>query len=144
MSEQVEARLETLLGEVSSDPFGNRIPELDEGRPAPSAEEVCALEVADEAGAGEAGTEAGKSRLAQTPAAEEPQAKEWEVARVGEPIQAKPELIASIEEAGIHPGAHIRVLKADGERGIRVGSSDRDMLHLAEDEARHLFLVRRP
>lgn len=156
MSEQVEARLETLLGEVSSDPFGNRIPELEEGRPAPAAEEVCALEVAAEArnsasaGAAGSGGDAGASVTAasgpdasQLGVGKASETDEWEVARVGEPIQAKPELIAAVENAGIRPGARVQVRKAEVGRGIRVGSSERDMLDLAEDEARHLFLVRR-
>ena len=115
MSEQVENRLLQILGDVSTDPFGNPIPELMAEHPRPAADEISAGQAVRE------GREEGV------------------VARVGEPIQADAELIARIEDAGILPGAKVRLRASSG--GVRVVCQEGDPVVLPDDLARHLFLA---
>lgn len=116
MSEQVEDRLTEILGDVTTDPYGNGIPERDALRPVPSASELSA------------------ERLARGGEAEAV------VARVGEPLQALAELLADLEDAGVRPGTRVRV--RSGSAGVRIVGPEGDQLILPEDLAKHLFLVR--
>lgn len=116
MSEQVEDRLAQILDDVSTDPFGNRIPGRSADRPAPGPHEISAERLVRQGG-GEA-----------------------VVSRVGEPIQAVHGLLADLEEAGVRSGSSVTLRQAAG--GVRIIGPDGDPLVLPSDVARHLFVVR--
>ncbi|AMD86779.1 iron-dependent repressor IdeR [Actinomyces radicidentis] len=116
MSEQVEERLAAMLDDVSVDPFGNPVPSHSDDHPAPAAGEVGATALA------------GSHDVEAT------------VRRIGEPIQADLELIAAVEDAGVEAGAQVRLRATSG--GVRVVGPAGVPVTLAEDLARHLFLVR--
>lgn len=116
MSEQVEERLEAILGEATTDPFGNPIPRAQAEHPTPTVHELSA-----ERAIGDAWSEG-------------------VVARVGEPVQADAELIAWCEDGGIVPGARVRLTKTNG--GVRLSVEGHEPVVLADDDARHLFLRR--
>ncbi|MDO4244211.1 MAG: iron dependent repressor, metal binding and dimerization domain protein [Actinomyces sp.] len=116
MSEQVEDRLAVILTDVGRDPFGNVIPAREAGRPQPGPGEVSAERRARD---GEA---------------------EAVVARVGEPIQADPELLADLEDAGIRAGAAVSLRLSPG--GVRLVGPEGGPVVLPGDLARHIFVLR--
>ncbi|MGH3624492.1 MAG: iron dependent repressor, metal binding and dimerization domain protein, partial [Sciscionella sp.] len=90
MSEAVERKLVTLLGNPTTSPYGNPIPGLDKlgrGEPAPPAE-AGLVRVDDVARRG-----GGKV----------------EIRRIAEHIQLDPELLATLQSAGVFPGAIVQV-----------------------------------
>ena len=115
MSDAVEARLEELLSNTCVDPYGNPMPGCEQIEGAYSAElAVRSLE---------AGT--------------------LTVARIGEPIQADTELLASFDELGLRPGVRVG-LSAHGDV-VRVASLDeagevRGYLTIPMALAAHLFV----
>ena len=116
MSEQVEDRLAEILDDVTTDPFGNPVPDRAVGHPHPDAEDLSADRAVRD---GEA---------------------EGVVRRIGEPIQADAELIAELIDVGIVQGAAVRLRRVSG--GVRIVSDAEDPVVLPNDVARHLFLVR--
>ena len=94
MSDAVEARLVDLLSDPSVDPYGNPLPGVDGGERLHSAE----LAVRS--------LESGALTLG----------------RIGEPIQADAELLASFDELGLRPGARVG-LSAHGDV-VRVAALD--------------------
>jgi DtxR family transcriptional regulator, Mn-dependent transcriptional regulator len=101
MSEHVERRILTLLGNPSHSPFGNPIPGLDElGGSAPAS-------AAPEIGLDEAVPLDDRTvRLV--------------VRRIGEPVQDDVDLMTRLRMAGIRPGEVIKASRSDG--GILAGS----------------------
>ena len=116
MSEQVEDRLAEILDDVTTDPFGNPVPDRTVGPPHPAAEALSADRAVRD---GEA---------------------EGVVRRIGEPIQADAELIAELIDVGIVQGAAVRLRRVSG--GVRIVSDADDPVVLPNDVARHLFLAR--
>lgn len=116
MSEQVEDRLAEILDDVTTDPFGNPVPDRTVGHPHPAAEDLSADRAVRD---GEA---------------------EGVVRRIGEPIQADAELIAELIDVGIVQGAAVRLRRVSG--GVRIVSDADDPVVLPNDVARHLFLAR--
>ncbi len=116
MSEQVEDRLAEILDDVTTDPFGNPVPDRAVGHPHPAAEDLSADRAVRD---GEA---------------------EGVVRRIGEPIQADAELIAELIDVGIVQGAAVRLRRVSG--GVRIVSDAEDPVVLPNDVARHLFLAR--
>lgn len=116
MSEQVENRLAQILTDVTTDPFGNQIPERRANRPHPGSHEVSA------------------ERLARQGSVEAV------VARVGEPIQADGALLDELEDAGVRSGRTVSLRQAAG--GVRIIGPDGHPVVLPSDVARHLFLER--
>ncbi|WP_127842862.1 metal-dependent transcriptional regulator [Actinomyces wuliandei] len=116
MSEQVEERLAQILGEVTTDPFGNHVPPKGTDHPAPAGDEIGA----DRAAGGETTSAV--------------------IRRVGEPIQADGELIALVEDAALVVGAQVGLRRTAG--GVRVTGPAGDPVVLPDDVARHLFLER--
>ena len=116
MSEQVEDRLAQILDDVSTDPFGNRIPGRSASRPAPGPHEISAERLARQGGC------------------------DAVVSRVGEPIQAAYDLLVDLEEAGIRSGRNVTLRQTSG--GVRIIGPDGDPVVLPSDVARHLFVVR--
>ncbi len=118
MSERVERRLVALLDHPHISPYGNPIPGLEE--------------------LGEEGAEAfldGVESLVTVAGAE---ARAVVVRRLGEPLQVDVELLARLAEAGVTPGARVRVQR-DG--GIVVGRDGGEVvLDLPDDVARHVFV----
>ncbi len=98
MSEQVEERLAAILDDVSVDPFGNPIPPRAAEHPSPSTDEVSVDRLA------------GRETVAAV------------VSRIGEPIQADAELLASFDELGLRPGERV-ALSAHGDV-VRVAALD--------------------
>jgi len=118
MSERVERRLVALLDHPHVSPYGNPIPGLEE--------------------LGETGAEAfldGVESLVTVAGAE---ARAVVVRRLGEPLQVDVELLARLAEAGVTPGARVRVQR-DG--GVVVGRDGGEVvLDLPDDVARHVFV----
>ncbi|PHP53601.1 metal-dependent transcriptional regulator [Actinomyces ruminis] len=117
MSEQVEDRLAAILGEVTSDPFGNPVPDRAPARPAPANDEISAERLVRD----------GRSDAV--------------VSRVGEPVQADDVVIAQLEDAAIGAGTSVRLTTTVG--GIRITRQDNDASALLPSAlTRHLFLKR--
>ena len=115
MSDAVEARLVELLHDPTLDPYGNPLPGVSGAARLHSAE----LAVRS--------FESGALTLA----------------RIGEPIQAAPELLAAFDELGLRPGARVG-LSAHGDV-VRVSALDeagevRGYLTIAMPLAAHLFV----
>ncbi len=87
MSDQVEARLVSLLGDPATDPYGNPIPGAGPVRPAESVE------------------------LAVRSRADRPLV----IVRIGEPLQADDAIIAAFAAANLRPGSSV-VLEDEGDR----------------------------
>lgn len=118
MSVEVEGRLEALLNNPSSDPYGNPIPLVGE------------LNL----------NERSLDHLA-----EEGQDARGVVVRIGEPIQAEPWLLQQMQERGIVPGASVvvsrsgeayQITKRDGEGS----ETSLPSLHMDAAYGPHLFL----
>lgn len=118
MSERVEQRLLELLDHPDHSPYGNPIPGL------------------DELGEGH-GAEAFLDGV--TAATDVPDGAQGTVARLGEPVQTEPELLARFASTGVLPGAAVRVRRTDGVVTLGVPAADL-VLDLPEDVARHVFL----
>jgi hypothetical protein len=115
MSDAVEARLAELLHDPTLDPYGNPLPGVS------GAERLHSAELAVRS------FESGALTLA----------------RIGEPIQAAPELLAAFDELGLRPGARVG-LSAHGDV-VRVSALDeagevRGYLTIAMPLAAHLFV----
>lgn len=115
MSDAVEARLAELLHDPTLDPYGNPLPGVSSAERLHSAELVVRS------------LESGALTLA----------------RIGEPIQAAPELLAAFDELGLRPGARVG-LSAHGDV-VRVSALDeagevRGYLTIAMPLAAHLFV----
>jgi DtxR family transcriptional regulator, Mn-dependent transcriptional regulator len=120
ISERVERKILTLLGEHRESPYGNPIPGLDElGEP-----------LNEDFGRG-------VSTLVQL-AAEAPRVVT--VRRIGEPVQVEPEALSLLTEAGLMPGQHVRVHR-EGARIIvvREGAEEAAGVSLPENVAIHVF-----
>lgn len=87
MSDQVEARLAALLGEPTTDPYGNPIP----------------------------GSEAVSEGMSLELAVRVRGAQRARVVRIGEPIQAAAEIISEFGRLGVRPGAEV-AFELDGQR----------------------------
>ena len=115
MSDAVEARLVELLHDPTLDPYGNPLP-------------------------GVSGTE--RLHSAEL-AVRSPESGALTLARIGEPIQANPELLAAFDELGLRPGVRVG-LSAHGDV-VRVSALDeagevRGYLTIAMSLAAHLFV----
>jgi DtxR family Mn-dependent transcriptional regulator len=121
MSEQVERRLVIMLGQPTESPYGNPIPALEEigGKKAkPFLEGVVRL----------------------TDFAEQ-QWRQGLLRRLGEPAQFDPELLRTLKNRGVIPGARVRARAIDAST-VEISSLDQDNpLSLAHDIARHLYLA---
>jgi len=118
MSERVERRLVALLDHPHVSPYGNPIPGLEE--------------------LGETGAEAFLDGVESLVTVAGVEARAVVVRRLGEPLQVDVELLARLAEAGVTPGARVRVQR-DG--GVVVGRDGGDVvLDLPDDVARHVFV----
>jgi DtxR family Mn-dependent transcriptional regulator len=121
MSEAVERKLLTLLGDPTVSPFGNPIPGLDELRgefpPAPGGGTSVVLDSLTLL-AGTA-TEDGRPVV---------------VRRISEQLQEDPELLRTLAELGVRPGAAMVARTVDGEVTL-------DGRALPPDVAQHLFVT---
>lgn len=125
MSEAVEARLVTLLGNPVTCPHGNPIPGLEElgvEPPAPVEEEPMSA-MTDLAGARD------------VPVV---------VRRIGEQVQSDPALMLKLKQGGIQPGREVTLAASDN--GVRVRSGDEadgTFAELPRDVASHVFVTKR-
>lgn len=109
MSDAVQARLATLLGEPSTDPYGNPIPGQGEPR-----QEISLPDALDATG--------GQVRV--------------RIARIGEPVQAEEGMLAELATLGVRPGAEVTI--ADAKGGVAI-TSPAGTVELNTHLARHLF-----
>lgn len=115
MSEQVERRLLTLLGNPTESPYGTPIPGLDElGLDAGDRFLEGVVPVTGFTGAGI-------------------------VRRLGEPLQFDVELLRMLQDAGIVPGAAITVESTT--QHVRVIGAEGGAVDLAHDLAAHLYVI---
>lgn len=123
MSDRVERRLLNLLDHPHHSPYGNPIPGLAElGETRPQEEFLT-----------------GVVPLAQL-APPNGGAGRAVVARLGEPLQVDPELLAQLADAGVKPGEEIVIERSAG--GLTIGGGGASVpLDVHEDIARHIFVV---
>jgi DtxR family Mn-dependent transcriptional regulator len=108
MSEQVEQRLVELLGRPQTSPYGNPIPGLDHlGLDAPGPAETHA----DLIGADAAGQRGGR----------------YEVRRIIEIVQNRPEAMTRLRMAGVLPGAVLEFGVRDGVTTVSDGATTTDL-----------------
>ncbi|MCV2395095.1 metal-dependent transcriptional regulator [Actinotalea sp. M2MS4P-6] len=120
MSERVEQRLVELLDHPDHSPYGNPIPGLAELGEHPAGERFLdgVVAVTDV----EPGTRA-------------------VVARLGEPVQTEPEMLARFVDTGVLPGVEVEV-RPDGP-GVTLAVPGADLvLDLPDEIARHVFVRR--
>ena len=124
MSERVERKIVSLLGEHRESPYGTPIPGLDELLGEAPADDfrrgllslVEVVEGPDRDGA-------------------------LVVRRIGEPVQVDHEALALLTEARLRPGQRV-VVRADADRivVVREGAEDADGVSLPRDVATHVFV----
>jgi len=128
MSDAVEARLVTLLGNPTRCPHGNPIPGLEELGVAESAAEAKAL--------------AEEKVMTMTEVAgttDEPVV----VRRISEQVQSDPAVMLKLKQVGIQPGREVRLAAADdGVRVIGDGQADDTPVDLPREVAAHVFVAR--
>lgn len=121
MSEQVERRLVVMLGQPTESPYGNPIPALEDigGKKAkPFLEGV--IRLTDFAG---------------------DQWRQGLLRRLGEPAQFDPELLRTLKNSGVIPGARVQA-KTEGETLVHISSLEKGVpVTLSHDVARHLYLA---
>ncbi|MDH6133971.1 DtxR family Mn-dependent transcriptional regulator [Kitasatospora sp. MAA4] len=121
MSETVEKKVLAMLGHPTQSPYGNPIPGLDE--------------LGDTKAEGEGFDSALVTLDALQPGGE---GADVVVRRIGEPIQTDEALMLRLRQAGIRPGATVRVSPAIG--GVLVGSGE-SAAELGKDIAVHVFVA---
>ena len=115
MSDEVESRLLVVLGDPTTDPFGNPLPNFEGGVvPGP-----------------------GKSVSAATSGVELP--AQFQVVRIGEVLQAQCELMSALIAAGLRPGVSVTVQEQLGRRSLLIGERAFELTPLV---AEHLFVTK--
>lgn len=121
MSEQVERRIMTLLGEPTESPYGNPIPGLEHiGGSAANdfLDGVISLTHAAAAGV-----------------------REGTIRRLAEPAQVDPDLLHQLREAGVVPGAHARLRpEPNGYVSVEVVGRD-EGIDLPAEIAQHIYVA---
>lgn len=120
MSEQVEARLVTLLDHPNHDPYGNPIPGLDE--------------------LGEVSAESFLSGVANIVSAVGAGPATVQIKRIGEPLQVDVELLRRLQEASVLPGAVVTATRDGSTLTLRADGSD-VVLDLPTELAKHVFVA---
>ena len=120
MSEQVEARLVTLLDHPNHDPYGNPIPGLDE--------------------LGEVSAESFLSGVANIVSAVGAGPATVQIKRIGEPLQVDVELLRRLQEASVLPGAVVTATRDGSTLTLRAEGSD-VVLDLPTELAKHVFVA---
>ncbi|TGO03788.1 metal-dependent transcriptional regulator [Serinibacter arcticus] len=120
MSEQVEARLLTLLDHPTHDPYGNPIPGLDE------LGDITAEPFLSGVGSIVQAVTSGRSEV--------------EIKRIGEPLQVDVELLRRFEEASVRPGTTVAVTREGSTLTLRAAGSD-VVLDLPTELAKHVFVA---
>ncbi|MGC5615541.1 iron dependent repressor, metal binding and dimerization domain protein [Georgenia sp. Z1491] len=117
MSGRVEERLVDLLGDPTTDPYGNPIPGSDAPEP-----------------------RHGMTSLAEATAElAEGQSSELEIVRIGEPLQVHTGLLADMRRGGLLPGARITVTRRDDVLELDAGQEL--VLEMSPADGRHLAVV---
>ncbi|GAB3146893.1 hypothetical protein GCM10027161_41490 [Microbispora hainanensis] len=122
MSEAVERRVLDLLGHPAESPYGNPIPGLEELGARPTADPFLGEGVVS---LGD--LEPGPSMSVV-------------VRRIGEPIQTDPQLMYALRQAGVRPGAVVKVTSSPC--GVLVGHSGK-FAELPIRTAAHIFVAKR-
>lgn len=127
MSDSVESRLVTLLGNPTRCPHGNPIPGLGElgvtePAAAAEAEEEKVMTMAEVAGMGD------------TPVV---------IRRISEQVQSDPAVMLKLKQVGIQPGREVTLAASDdGVRVIGDKQADNTPVELPRDVALHVFVAR--
>ena len=122
MSERVERRLLEVLDRPTESPYGNPIPGLAE---------------LGATNGGEHFREGLRSLVEVVGATTD--GTDVVVRRIGEPAQAEPEMLAQLSEAGLRPGASVRVDGGRGGVGVQVGEGARFVL--PAEVASHVYVA---
>jgi DtxR family transcriptional regulator, Mn-dependent transcriptional regulator len=121
MSERVERKLLAILDHPTQSPYGNPIPGLDE---------------LGEVGGDELFLGEGLRQLTELADAS---GCEVVVHRIGEPAQADPEVLTTLQSAGLHPGRRVHV-RVDGAR-LMVAATDGEEVEVRRQIAEHVFVT---
>jgi len=122
MSEQVERRLLDMLDHPTESPYGNPIPGLDELGDSPAGRFLD-----------------GVVSLPAALAASPDDSVTGVVRRLAEPVQFEPELLQQLFDAGVTPGATVRLSAAGDYLFVRVDGSD-EGLELPTEVAAHIYV----
>ncbi len=123
MSEQVERKILSLIGESHESPYGNPIPGLDE----------LGLESA-------ADFREGLVTLVEVIGAAQGRQTVVTIRRIGEPVQVDPEALGVLTRAGVTPGAEVEVRPDDGGVVVaRTGEGHTEAVSLPEEIAVHVY-----
>ncbi|NBE94600.1 metal-dependent transcriptional regulator [Nonomuraea sp. KC401] len=125
MSESVESRLVTLLGNPTVCPHGNPIPGLAE----------LGVSEVDESGDSALTTMCDVAGARETPVV---------IRRISEQVQSDPAVMLKLKQVGIQPGREVTLAASDD--GVRVtgdGDSDDTPAELPRDVAAHVFVSKR-
>lgn len=117
MSDRVTSQLESMLGDVSMDPYGNPIPAMTEGPGNLVAHESGLVSLAEH-------------DFTDTVTAT--------LRRIAEPLQVDVDLLGLFQKAGILPGQEITVVKS-GE-GLTITGSQSTLNNLPDSIGKHLFI----
>ncbi|MCI2012509.1 MAG: metal-dependent transcriptional regulator [Ancrocorticia sp.] len=120
ISDEVEAKIAALLGNVTSDPFGNPIPP--DGVCGPGDQSAVA-----------AGLERGHEFIRKHPGGGRAR-----VSRIGEVLQTDPQLLAQLRKTGVIPGAQVQVSSEDQQNWLITG--DNGTMEFAPWVQNHLML----
>lgn len=122
MSEHVERRLVSILGNPTESPYGNPIPSLDAPIVSPSSAFLDGV-------------------VSLVPyVRDHPGPTSVVIRRLGEPAQFDPELLGQLKETGVLPGAVARVEARRG--GVRIDVDGfEDVLDLPAEVAAHVFVA---
>ena len=123
ITERVERRIFKLLGEPTHSPYGNPIPGRGVlGVTAPSTDSVFLSGVHTLLDAVNSG------------------AKSVTIRRLGEPVQAEPDILTELAELGVHPGVTLCVEETDDGVLLTVQDADRAPVDLPDDVAAHVYV----
>lgn len=122
MSESVERRLLTRLGNPTVSPYGNPIPGLEELEP-------------DLAATGAASD--GRASVVSVGVLAQADVRRVTVRRIAEPLQADAGTMTQLRRAGVHPGAGVQVQRTD--TGVLIGSGG-EYVELSADDAAHVLV----
>jgi DtxR family Mn-dependent transcriptional regulator len=122
MSDRVEAKILTLLGEPTESPYGNPIPGLEElGRPSAEAFSAGVMSL---------------DRI--TP--KDGTLVSGIVRRLGEPLQSDVETLALLREVGVLPGASVTSSRPTGALTVHVEVNGKSVV-MPQDVAVHIFIA---
>ena len=123
ITERVEKQIFKLLGEPTHSPYGNPIPGRGQlGEPGSTGDAVFLTGVHTLLDAVNSGADSVVIR------------------RLGEPVQADPQVLAQLADLGVHPGVTLRVKETEDGILLTVQDDDRTPLDLPDEVAAHVYV----